>query len=216
MAPAAGLILLLSPLGQITRWNRAGAVAHLLLVPLIARIAPGRWSARLAITAVLLVDALVLAPLAWPLQAFEIPEEEAFEKLTRPGAILELPLVHTTQPPEGMWRDGNALAQTIHERPFGGGLMQMPTSKTARAGHSRVQALMHGAPFTAKFRDELTDQGFDYIAIYPRIKRVDEALDARLRECFGEPIWQTPLLWMYEIQGVSGGCFLSAPRREVP
>ena len=216
MAPAAGLILLLSPLGQITRWNRAGAVAHLLLVPLIARIAPQRWSARIAITVVLLVDALVLAPLAWPLHANPIADLEASEAMARPGAILELPLVHTTLPPEDMWRDGNALAQTVHQRPFGGGLMQTPTSDFARMAHNRVQALMHGSPFSADIREQMIEQGFSYIAIYPRIKRVDEALDVRLRECFGEPLWQSPLIWLYDLHAVEGGCFLKAPSRATP
>ncbi len=216
MAPAAGLILLLSPLGQITRWNRAGAVAHLLLVPLIARVAPPRWSVRLAVVAVLLLDALVLAPLSWPLLSQPIPDAAAYEKMDRPGALLELPLVHTTVPPEGMWRDGNALAQTMHGHPFAGGLMQTPTSTFGRSAHNRVQALMHGSPFSGDFREQMLAEGFSYMAIYPRIKRVDDALDARLRTCFGEPLWQSPLIWVYDLHAVEGGCYLSAPERETP
>ncbi len=216
MAPGAALLLLLSPLGQITRWNRAGAVAHLLLVPLIARIAPPRWSVRVAVGAVLLLDALVLAPLSWPLLSYPIPDREAFEEMERPGALLELPLVHTTHPPEGMWRDGNALAQTIHGHPFAGGLMQTPTSKFGRSAHNRVQALMHGSPFSGDFRQQMLDEGFSYLAIYPRIKRVDGALDVRLSICFGEPLWQSPLIWVYDLHAVSGGCFLTAPERETP
>lgn len=216
MAPGAALLLLLSPLGQITRWNRAGAVAHLLLVPLIARAVPSRWGARIAVGGILLIDALVLAPLSWPLSSYPTPSPAVFEKMDQPGALLELPLVHTTQPPEGMWRDGNALAQTIHGRPFAGGLMQTPTSRFGRSAHNRVQALMHGSPFSSGFRDQMLEEGFSYLAIYPRIKRVDDALDRRLRICFGEPLWQSPLIWLYDLRAVSGGCFLTAPERETP
>jgi len=216
MAPGAALLLLLSPLGQITRWNRAGAVAHLLLVPLIARAVPSRWGARIAVGGILLIDALVLAPLSWPLSSYPTPSPAVFEKMDQPGALLELPLVHTTQPPEGMWRDGNALAQTIHGRPFAGGLMQTPTSRFGRSAHNRVQALMHGSPFSSGFRDQMLEEGFSYLAIYPRIKRVDDALDRRLRICFGEPLWQSSLIWLYDLRAVSGGCFLTAPERETP
>ncbi len=216
MAPGAALLLLLSPLGQITRWNRAGAVAHLLLVPLIARAVPSRWGARIAVGGSLAIDGRGLAPLAWPLISYPTPSPAVFEKMDRSGALLELPLVHTTQPPEGMWRDGNALAQTIHGRPFAGGLMQTPTSRFGRSAHNRVQALMHGSPFSSGFRDQMLEEGFSYLAIYPRIKRVDDALDSRLRICFGEPLWQSSLIWLYDLHAVSGGCFLTAPERETP
>ncbi len=217
LAPAGLLLLALSGLGQVTRWNRTAAVAHLLLVPLIARIAPGRWAARLLIAAALLVDALVFAPLAWPLHAQRAPTAAAYAQLTHPGAILEMPLVSTTQPPPDMWRDGNALRQTLHHRSIGGGLMQTPNADFARKAHSRVQALMRGAPLTAVFREKMLDAGFSYLAIYPRLKRMDRGLEMRLGTCFGAPLWKGELMWLYDLRGgAGGGCFLTAPPVEVP
>ena len=139
-------------LGRVTRWYRAGAVATLLLAPLVSLHGRRGPAATLGLVGLLIVDTLLLSPLAWPLRETPLPAVAAYEALP-PGAVLELPRRTSAEPPPGQWRDRTALAQTLHGRPLAGTIMGLPEAAARRraleAGSAHLRSARAPAPRSA-------------------------------------------------------------------
>lgn len=188
LAAPAGLLILAVPLfGRLTRWYRAGAVATILLAPVVARV--GRTPTRAALLATAIVaDTVLLAPLAWPLHATEPPSVDAFLSLAQDGALLELPPATAGVPPPGQWRDHSALLQVSHGHPAGGALMGLGVSQPARVGSMVMSELFRGQGLSTKKRHDLLDAGFRYLVIHRRFRVLPAVSEARVEACLGPPI----------------------------
>jgi len=169
LGPAGLLIQALPAAGRLTRWYRSSAVAALLLVPLLARAARGGPRRSLPLAAALVVDALLLAPVAWPRPHAALPDAAAWAQLpspgAEPGAILDLPLSTSGTPRAGDWRDAGPAGQVLHGRPIGGAMMGLAPSPEARQGQRLVQELLRGAPVDPAALARLRRQGFAFVAI---------------------------------------------------
>ncbi|MDP6934117.1 MAG: hypothetical protein QGG40_14425 [Myxococcota bacterium] len=200
------LILALPVLGRLTRWYRAGAVATLLLAPLVSTIGHKDGSAsgslRAMIVGFLLVtDILLLAPLAWPLHATQAPDESPFLALDGEGALLEIPPTTNAEPPPGQWRDWTGLVQTLHGRPVGGTLMNLPASRVARAGQGMVANLLRDGTHRIEDWEQLRDHGFRWLAVYPRYRPLPGRSRERLERCMGPPVAETDDVWLFALSG---------------
>lgn len=207
LGPAGGLTLLEPFFGRLTRWYRAGAVATLLLAPLVASVAPrGPW--RLGFGALLVLDLLLLAPLAWPLHASPMPDPATWAPLQGEGAIFELPRTTTGEPPPGEWRDRTALAQTLHGRPLAGTIMGLRGSPEAEEHHQSVLRLLRSGAWRAADRARLRADGYRWIALLPTQLRVPaESLD-NLNACLGPPVVRRDdyIVWTLEGAKVDQDC----------
>lgn len=210
-----GPVSLLAPalpvLYRITRWYRAAAVARLLLIPLAAA---GRWGGRgrLLIGGALLIDCLALAPLAWPLHHSPLPEAAAYAEMTRPDAVLVLPLSTSATPPPGAWRDREVLAQTLHGHPIAATMMGFPPASAARAGQVRVQALMRTGALPAADRAALQRDGFGYLALLPDYQPLPAAAWAALEACLGAPLARGEGVVIFDLHGGPTGDCAAAQR----
>jgi hypothetical protein len=204
--PAAALMLLVPGLARVTRWYRAGAVAGLLLAG-VASTASRRPGVRLALGLAVLVDALLLSPLTWPLQRSPLPDTAPYAALSEPGALVELPPATTGEPPPGRWRDRTVLAQALHGRAVGGGAMGVPPSDQARAAQGRLEGLMRGAGLPARALKKTRDAGFRYLAIYPEYRAVPADARAWLEACLGAPVAESPEVWLFDLDAAAAqGC----------
>ena len=171
----AGLLAWLTPLGRLTRWYRAAAVAALLLVPLATRAARGRTALLLA--PLVLLDARLLAPLPWALPRTDGALPEALAPVDGPLAELPsvVPMFFT-----GETADQGLISQAHHRQPTNGTLHSFPGAAT-HADALRVLrriAVNQAAPDDSAPRAaaELAGMGYRYLAVY-RSFFVPEGLD---------------------------------------
>jgi len=122
VAPTGLALKALPELTRFTRWYRAGAVAALLLVPLVST---WRGPSALLVGGLLLADTLMLAPFPWPHTSAPMPDVRGLEA---EGPLMEVPPFVLGEPPAGAWRDQNVLAQTLHGRPIAGSMMGLGPS----------------------------------------------------------------------------------------
>jgi hypothetical protein len=98
LAPAGMLTELVEPLGRAPRWYRMAMLSGLLLAPLaavgigqLASLRPGlELPLKLGLPALLLADALLLAPADWPRPLLDGSAPDGADQLQ--GPLLELPL----------------------------------------------------------------------------------------------------------------------------
>ena len=199
LGPAGILVHLIPPLGRITRWYRAGAVAGLLLAPLgalgIARIRSG--PARVGLAIAVLLDSFLLAPHAWPLHHSPLPV--APPALPAEGAVLELPPVTTAQPPPGAWRDQLGLSQPQHGHPVGGGMMGILPSPAARTSQRRIEDLMREGILSVEGQKIVSDAGFRWLFLWPRYRGLPEPALRHLSSCFGPPTQEDRELVVFDL-----------------
>lgn len=215
LGPAGGLVLAAGFFGRITRWYRAGAVASLLLAPLLSRASPSpRWRAGLA--ALVVADTLLLAPLAWPLHHAALPDAAPFQAVEAAGegAILELPPVTSATPPPGAWRDQVGLLQPQHGRPVGGSMMRLPVSPAARRGQAAVERWLRQGRLPATTLASVRADGFRWLAIYPPYRPMPPGARARLEACFGAPVGASAEVWVFDLDNApEAGCERSSAER---
>ena len=182
--PAGALSMALPVFWRVTRWYRAAAIASLLLAPLVVW-ALSRAPRRLAVPlfTLCLLDALLLAPVLWPVPLYAPPETSGLDQLQEPGAVFMLPSSTFGQPPVGKYRDIGPLLQTWHGHPISGGLMGeegwvpisglLPdTARLTREG--RMRSSVHAA---------LLSNGFRYLMVLPDYRRFP-GWKGNLTDCF--------------------------------
>jgi hypothetical protein len=156
MAPA-GWLAVYTPLGRISRWYRAGAVALLLLVPSAVRAVSGRRAWLLA--GAVLLDARLLSPLPSPFPTTDARPSPALQSLE--GPIAELPPVHPLfrddQP-----ADENLLLQVWHGQPTTGTLHNAPGSATV---HPALRTLRRVLVGRAEAGDDVREAGSELAAL---------------------------------------------------
>lgn len=159
----AGLLSLYTPLGRLSRWYRAGAVAVLLLAPLaaVATRGPRTWLLALAV----LIDARLLAPLPWRFDTVDARPSSAMAQAD--GPIAELPPVHPLLREDAV-ADLNLLLQVWHGQPTSGtihaiiGAANSPSLGAIR----RVAALEAPQQDARKGTSVLAKNGYRYLAVY--------------------------------------------------
>jgi hypothetical protein len=196
--PAAALMLAVPGLARVTRWYRAGAVAGLLLAGL-GSAAARRPASRVALGIVVVLDALLLSPLTWPLHRSALPDTAPYAALAEPGALVELPPATTGEPPPGRWRDRTVLAQALHGRAVGGGAMGVPPSDAARGAQGRLEGVMRGAGLPPRALQKTRAAGFRYLALYPEYRAVPAEARAHLERCFGAPVAASAEVWLFDL-----------------
>ena len=209
--PAAALMLLVPGLARVTRWYRAAAVAGLLLAGLASTL-PRRDGTRVLAAVAVLIDALLLSPLRWPLYRSVPPDPAALVALSHEGALVELPPSTTGEPPPGHWRDRTVLSQAFHGRPVGGGAMGVPPSDAARGAQARIEALMRGEGMESQAMRRTREAGFRYLAVYPAYRQVPAEARVRLEDCLGPPLSETAEVWVFDLEGGTRGCEPAAGR----
>lgn len=207
----AGWLTVLVPavLGRLRRWERAAAVATLLLAPLVSTWGQGARARLLGpLAAVLIVaDLLLCAPLAWPLLHAAPPDLAPLAGLEGVGAILELPRATPEAALGGRaWRDQAALAQIRHGHPTAStstlfaGVLGSPTSRTA------VLTLRNLATLTPNQRKALAKEGFTHLLVHlPFFGEPDPSV-ARFVPCLGEPVARGPDVAVFDLSHDAGGC----------
>lgn len=195
-APAGALGWLLPPLQRLTRWYRAAAVAGMLLAPLVAMALEGRW--RWLAGGLVLADALLLSPGAWPVHHFDARPSGVWAQLDRPGAVVDLPPDQYWFVPEGGVRERNLLEQTWHGRPSaatffnlsGGAAGSPPVRDLLALAKGRKRALVHDP-------QHLADLGYAWVVL--DLTRIPDARTDRLEEALGPPVAQDERYLVYEL-----------------
>lgn len=159
----AGLLSLYTPLGRLSRWYRAGAVAVFLLIPLAVVALRGRaaWVASLLV----LLDARLLAPLP---RAFDTIDARPSTALAvADGPIAELPSVHPLLRADDV-ADLNLLLQVHHGQPTNGTLHAMvgAANSPSLGAIRRVASLEAPEQDAARATRTLAKNGYRYLAIY--------------------------------------------------
>lgn len=215
--PAGWLAAALPPLDRLTRWYRAGAVASLLLAPLAAlgaaELTRG-WqdhSARRRLVfgvvgALAWVDALLLAPLAWPLHHAPLPDRAPWAAADARdpsglGALVELPPVTSATPPPGAWRDQVGVLQPLHGRPVGGGIMGVRASPAALRCGAAIGGLLRDGALAGADRQGCLDDGFRFAAIHRAYFRAPDVALAHAEACLGPPVYNDATIWLLDLQG---------------
>ena len=206
MAPAGLLADTFPFFSRISHWHRAGAVAALLLAPLVSLIPlvhPRKWIAP-AVVALLIADRLTGFPVGWPLPSTAGPDAAAYADMTtQSGAVLVLPQRFPDQlGPRARWRDPALMGQLIHQR---------PVSEAAAMGHQRATTGQHGGDLLEQLartgvvdrghRDAFKGPGFVWLAVYNRHMIPNRQRDALWRRCLGAPIHQSDDVTVYKLDG---------------
>lgn len=196
----AGLLALYTPLGRLTRWYRAGAVAVLLLVPLATRAARGRWA--LLAAPLVLLDARLLSPLPATLPTTDAGASVALARID--GPLAELPSIHPLFFAEAT-ADQNLLYQVHHHQPTNGTLHSFPGEAT-HADALRVLrrfAVNQPAPDDSAVgaARQLGRLGYRYLAVY-RSYFNPPGLD-RLRQELGAPLAEDDRLLLWNISSLN-------------
>lgn len=186
-------------LGSMTHWYRAAPVAGLLLAAVVSTLGSRRWSPLLA--AAILADALLLAPFAWPHDAWTPPAVGAAELMQGPGAILELPSTTQNDPPKGAWRNVGGLHQLAHGRPISSTVMLLATQTPSPVVERSVRTLQQRGALSAQDRQALRDLGFRWLTVYPehRPKRAASMNPAPLEGCLGAPMFRSDDAWVFDL-----------------
>jgi hypothetical protein len=196
LAPVGVAMKALPGLSRLTRWYRAGAVAALLLAPLVSRV-PGRWA--LLVAPLVLLDTLALAPLKWPLHHQGLPRVQALMELEGEGALLEIPPFLNGAPPPGAWRDHNMLAQVEHGHPLAGSMLGLHPSGDASRSIFRARALSMGQPFTERDLEKIRAGGYRWLALHRTLRPAGDEDD--ISACLGEPIRDSPEVVVWSLEG---------------
>lgn len=206
MAPAGWMADTLPFFSRISHWHRAGAIAALLLAPLVSMIPlvhPKRWVAPL-IAVLLLADRVTGFPIGWPLPSTTGSDTAAYADLKlQNGAVLVLPQRFPDQlGPKARWRDPALVAQLNHERPI---------SEAAAMGHKRATTGQHGADILEQLgrtgsvdrghRDAFKGPGFVWLAVYNRHMPVDARRDSLWARCLGAPVQRSAEVTLYKLDG---------------
>jgi hypothetical protein len=197
----AGPALFLSRLpflGSMTHWYRVAPVAGLLLAAMVSTLGYRRWSPLLA--AVILADALLLSPFAWPHQAWAPPDPAAALTMQGPGAVLEIPATTQGDPPPGSWRNVGGLHQLAHGRPISSTVMLLSSDTAPILDVGRQQALATGT-LLAEDRQALLEAGFRWLAVYPayRPRRAGPLDPEPLEACLGPALHHSESLWIFDL-----------------
>jgi len=206
LAPAGILADTIPFFSRISHWHRAGAVAALLLVPLVS-LAPklGRnvWLAP-ALALLLVGDRVVGFPVGWPLPSTAGPDAESYADLKhQEGAVLVLPQRFPDQlGPRARWRDPALMAQLSHQRPI---------SEAAAMGHKRATSGQHGGDLLEELartgrvdrghRDAFKGPGFVWLAVYNRHMRPNSQRDSVWSRCLGSPVHRSDAVTIYKLDG---------------
>ena len=213
LGPAGLLIAACPPLGGLAHWYRAGAVAALLLVPLVASLGRG-WRGPVLATLVLL-DSLLGAPRAWPLHQAVPPSSAALRQL-EPGALIEFPREEEPARTPWDWRYRNVLAQVDHGHPVAGGLMGLPLGHEAQLAYLMVHRAASGHPLSTQRLEGLLEQGFRWVVLHPELLEHGEQAASALRRCFGAPVVVEPGLRVFDLGQRGPGCAQPAVPAQSP
>ncbi|MDP6933521.1 MAG: hypothetical protein QGG40_11425 [Myxococcota bacterium] len=164
MGPA-GWAMTWTPLGRLTRWYRAGAVALLLLIPIAARALTGRRAAAACL--LVLLDARWFAPLPATLPTQDARPSSAL--LDIQGPVAELPPVHPLFQADRP-AHSNLLQQVFHGQAIAGTAHR---EQGAAANHPTFMALRRLVAGEPRPNDDaqrtlraLRERGFVWIAVY--------------------------------------------------
>ena len=195
--PAA--LLELTPLGRMTRWYRAGAVATLLLAPVAAHAAK-RWPAALALSALILVDGRALGP---------APLDLGHVAVLPAGALVGLEGPIAEQPPQfpvrqrAVTADLNLLLQVQHGQPTTGTIDAVPGAATTGPGMRSIQrslALPPGADglrLAEQGAALLSRDGYRWLAVYPG--RVRGSGEPSVAATLGPPVAEDARVRVYRL-----------------
>lgn len=184
MAPIGWLESVVEPVTRLTRWYRAGAVAALLLAPLVASLPHARFLVPLIV-----VDTLFLAPLKWPLHATPLPDVGPLAQES--GALLEVPAFVTGMPPDGEWLDHTAMAQLVHGRSVPGSMMGMGPPHAARTAY----IIAREGNASASERAWLIEQGYTQVVVWRKL-----APGADLTDAFGPAEYEDDTMAVHRIR----------------
>ena len=201
--PVGLLIGACPPLGRLAHWYRAGAVAALLLVPLVA--SQGRGWRGPVLAALVLADSVLAAPRAWPLPEAVPPSSPALRQL-EPGALVEFPRTKGRSRTPRDWKYRNILAQADHGHPITDTMMELPMGPEAKRANVVVQRVASGNPISAWQREALLAQGFRWVVLYPELLRRGERAASAFQRCFGAPVAEEPQLRVYDLGQRGPGC----------
>jgi len=210
LAPA-GWLMHIEPLDRLTHWYRAGAIAHLLLVPPVVLLL-GSFAVRIRGICVLglAADLLLCAPLQWPLHHAPLPDASLLQALPDTRALLEIPPVSSDRPPPGHWRDQGALLQVQHGHATGGSPMGLGVSVLARSAQSSIETLMRTGQMDTAPLDTAMDQGFGWVVIYPAFRPIPLSAESHLEHCLGSPWAKEPSMWIFALgRSFPSSCSLS-------
>ena len=212
LAPAGVLAKNVPFFSRISHWQRAAAVASLLLVPLISllprlklpKVVP--W----AIAGLLLLDHMFGAPLPWPLPSTPSVSAATYAPLAQEsGGVLVLPKkFNSRMPPNALWRDPAILAQLNHQRPI---------SEAGTMGHEQSSGSSHAADIIVKIglhgridrghRNVFQDADFRWLAVYKRHINPDPVRDKYWARCIGKPIAEDDSVVIYRLSdGIKEWC----------
>jgi hypothetical protein len=194
----AGWLMVLEPLDRMTHWYRAGAIAHLMLVPPVALLLSSvKWKIQLICGLGLAADLLICAPLQWPLHHASLPDATHLQALPDARALLEIPPVSSDRPPPGLWRDQGALLQVQHGHATGGSPMGLGVSTTARSAQSSIEKLMKTGSMDIEALNRAMDLGFGWVVIYPAFRPIPVSAEHHLERCLGAPYARNPEMWIF-------------------
>jgi hypothetical protein len=200
LAPA-GWLMQLPIFDRMTHWYRAGAIAHLLLIPpLAAAVSSLAIRHRAVVGLGLLVDLLLLAPLQWPLHHAPLPDAGPLTTLPDSRALLEIPPVSADRPPPGLWRDMGALLQVQHGHATGGSPMGLGVSDTARSAQSSIESLLRQGTMDPRPLQTAMDEGFGWVVIYPDYRPMPRDAEAHIERCLGSPVHKDHRIWIFRLQ----------------
>ena len=197
ITPAA--LLELTPLGRLTRWYRAGAVAALLLAPAAAH-ATRSLPAALALSALILIDGRTMGPAPLDLGQIAVLPSHALVGLL--GPIAE-------QPPQlpvrkrGTTADLNLLLQVQHGQPTTGTIDAVPGAATTGPGMRHVQRALAlpPSPEGTRLAEQgvalLTRDGYRWLAVYPA--QVRGTGEPNLASGLGPPVAEDARVRVYRL-----------------
>jgi len=216
LAPAGILADNIPFLGRISHWHRAGAVAALLLVPLVSLVGTLRLPKWVPVVAALLVlgDRAVGSPAPWPLPAYSGPDMSVYADLnTTKGAVFVMPTRFPDQlPPRARWRDPALVAQLSHGHPISeAAAMGNQRSTTGQHAGDLLRQLAQTGRIDRGHRDAFRGPGFVWLAVYKRHMQEDAQRDRTWAMCLGQPIATNREVDLYKLDGgVSEQCLSGA------
>jgi hypothetical protein len=212
LAPAGILAKNVPFFSRISHWQRAAAVAALLLVPLVSllptlkppKVVP--W----AIAALLLIDHMFGSPLPWPLPSTPSVNASTYEALAQEkGSVLVLPKkFNSRMPPNAVWRDPAILAQLNHQRPISeaGTMGHKQSSDSSHAADIIQNIGLHGL-IERGHRNVFRDADFRWLAVYKRHINPDPVRDKHWARCIGNPVAQDEDVVIYRLSnGIKERC----------
>ncbi len=203
--PAAVLMGALPPLAHLTRWFRAGAVATLLLAPLVSTW--GRHRGAPAVALLVVLDGLAASPVPWPLVTSPVPDAGPVLALAGPGAVVDLPAELRERPPPGCFTDHPLLLQVLHGRPRAGPtVIAAEVGPRAAAATAAIVAIGRDAVLPEAVRSTLLADGFRWAVLHRPAVRGEPEARRRLTFCLGEPVVLGDALAVWDLRGRGTRC----------